>query len=172
MKVLSGKQFNETYPNIEFYKVINTNLNYGDYVYINGLNEVKKPEGLQFTSLDNIRYLLFGDQIICSVKIPDDALVYINKIHLYDIILFRADKLILDLDNKLPSTEFVIVPENNLLASLDFSNKMRLKKISSTLREKLIFFNRYILKKNFIFYSGLFMIGALTKQYFSNKMTL
>lgn len=165
MNVLTGKQFNETYPNIEFYKVINKNLKDGDYVYRNGLNQ-ENLEGFIFTNLDNIRYCLFGD-IICSVTIPDNAVVCTNEYEKQGVLLtsFNADKLIIDLDNKLPSSEFEIVSEyNNWLASLDFSNKMRLKKCS--IRENLIFFNKKILKNNLaLFYSGLFMIGALTNQY-------
>ena len=103
MSVLTGIQFNEQYPDIEFYKIINAELTHHNFKFIDGLNidtipfnptNECSPGGIYFSEKSKIyKYFYYGIYII-KVSIPDDAQVYIEKDK------FKADKIILDLNNK------------------------------------------------------------------------
>ena len=111
MTTLSGTEFNEKYPNTEFYKVLTTDCKHYDFTYQHGLNIDHIPfnptrecslGGLHFTEVDKVSYWIdrFKSVYIAKVTIPSNASVYVEKDK------FKADQFILDLDNKVLIKDF------------------------------------------------------------------
>ena len=111
MTTLSGTEFNEQYPNTEFYKVLTTDCKHYDFTYQHGLNVDHIPfnptgicslGGLYFTEVDKVSYWIdrFKSVYIAKVTIPSNASVYVEKDK------FKADQFILDLDNKMLIKDF------------------------------------------------------------------
>ena len=111
MTTLSGTEFNEQYPNTEFYKVLTTDCKHYDFTYQHGLNIDHIPfnptrecslGGLHFTEVDKVSYWIdrFKSVYIAKVTIPSNASVYVEKDK------FKADQFILDLDNKMLIKDF------------------------------------------------------------------
>jgi len=114
MTTLSGTEFNEKYPNTEFYKILTRDYKHFDFTYKHGLNVDHIPfnptgecssGGLYFTELNHLAFWISNPVTsiyIAKVTIPSDANVYIghNK--------FKADKFVLDLDNKVLIKDFYI----------------------------------------------------------------
>lgn len=133
MTTLSGIEFNEKYPNTEFYKILHKDSLHFDFTYKHGLNvdhRPFKPEcntsagGLYFIELDKVscwmerhtsmdieKMIERTSVYIAKVTIPSNASVYIetNK--------FKADQFVLDLDNKVLIEDFYIW-ENEALCKL------------------------------------------------------
>lgn len=91
MTTYTGKEFNETFANLSFYKLLYEDFTHHGFTYKNGLNiNTKKQalkkiyynDGLYFTNLYAVQYWL---QQLCDVKyiakvtIPDNALVHIRE---------------------------------------------------------------------------------------------
>ena len=102
MATLSGKDFNDKYPDTEFYKVLTKYCIHFDFQYKHGLNIDTLPfnprgecskGGLYFVSIHNLYMWLNLGCYIARVTIPDDASIYTEEN------TFKADKLVLDLDN-------------------------------------------------------------------------
>ena len=111
MTTLSGTEFNEQYPNTEFYKVLTTDCKHYDFTYQHGLNVDHIPfnptgicslGGLYFTEVDKVSYWIdrFKSVYIAKVTIPSNASVYVEKDK------FKADQFVLDLDNKVLIKDF------------------------------------------------------------------
>ena len=111
MTTLSGTEFNEQYPNTEFYKVLTTDCKHYDFTYQHGLNIDHIPfnptrecslGGLHFTEVDKVSYWIdrFKSVYIAKVTIPSNASVYVEKDK------FKADQFVLDLDNKMLIKDF------------------------------------------------------------------
>ena len=111
MTTLSGTEFNEKYPNTEFYKVLTTDCKHYDFTYQHGLNVDHIPfnptrecslGGLYFTEVDKVFYWIdrFKSVYIAKVTIPSNASVYVEKDK------FKADQFVLDLDNKVLIKDF------------------------------------------------------------------
>ena len=111
MTTLSGTEFNEQYPNTEFYKVLTTDCKHYDFTYQHGLNIDHIPfnptrecslGGLHFTEVDKVSYWIdrFKSVYIAKVTIPSNASVYVEKDK------FKADQFVLDLDNKVLIKDF------------------------------------------------------------------
>ena len=111
MTTLSGTEFNEKYPNTEFYKVLTTDSKHFGFTYQHGLNVDHIPfnpsgicslGGLYFTEVDKVSYWIdrFKSVYIAKVTIPSNASVYVEKDK------FKADQFILDLDNKVLIKDF------------------------------------------------------------------
>ena len=111
MTTLSGTEFNEQYPNTEFYKVLTTDYKHYDFTYQHGLNVDHIPfnptgicslGGLYFTEIDKVSYWIdrFKSVYIAKVTIPSNASVYVEKDK------FKADQFVLDLDNKVLIKDF------------------------------------------------------------------
>ena len=111
MAILSGTEFNEKYPNTEFYKVLTTHCKHYDFTYQHGLNIDHIPfntsgicslGGLYFTEVDKVSYWIdrFKSVYIAKVTIPSNASVYVEKDK------FKADQFVLDLDNKVLIKDF------------------------------------------------------------------
>ena len=83
MTQLSGKEFNDKYPNIEFYETMGKDCKLNNFKYQHGLNvlPVDSQNKLVFCTLNmlpqriNIRYSVY----IVKVTIPLDAQVYVNQ---------------------------------------------------------------------------------------------
>src|SRR5579872_4720412 len=102
-KVLTGKEFNTLFPNVEFVKLTNAKEKHNDFEFKDGLNtdtivfnpnESCMPGGLYFTLKELayrwIRYSTKFMKYMRKVTIPDDASVYIEDEK------FKADKFILE----------------------------------------------------------------------------
>ena len=111
MTTLLGTEFNEQYPNTEFYKVLTTDCKHYGFTYQHGLNIDHIPfnpmgecslGGLYFTEVDKVSYWIdrFKSVYIAKVTIPSNASVYVEKDK------FKADQFILDLDNKMLIKDF------------------------------------------------------------------
>ena len=111
MTTLLGTEFNEQYPNTEFYKVLTTDCKHYDFTYQHGLNIDHIPfnptrecslGGLHFTEVDKVSYWIdrFKSVYIAKVTIPSNASVYVEKDK------FKADQFVLDLDNKMLIKDF------------------------------------------------------------------
>ncbi len=111
MTTLSGTEFNEQYPNTEFYKVLTTDYKHFGFTYQHGLNVDHIPfntsgicslGGLYFTEVDKVSYWIdrFKSVYIAKVTIPSNASVYVEKDK------FKADQFVLDLDNKMLIKDF------------------------------------------------------------------
>ena len=111
MTTLSGTEFNEKYPNTEFYKVLHKDDIHFGFTYQHGLNVDHIPfnpsgecsvGGLHFTELDKVSYWIdrFKSVYIAKVTIPSNASVYVEKDK------FKADRFVLDLDNKVLIKDF------------------------------------------------------------------
>ena len=111
MTTLSGTEFNEQYPNTEFYKLLTTDYKHFGFTYQHGLNVDHIPfnptgicslGGLYFTEVDKVSYWIdrFKSVYIAKVTIPSNAYVYVEKDK------FKADQFILDLDNKILIKDF------------------------------------------------------------------
>lgn len=115
MSTLLGENFNKLYCNKIFYKRINLNYKHFDFTYKHGLNidHIKfnpmgkcNPGGLYFSDIDKILLYIYTDCYICKVTIPDDAYVYIEDYK------FKADRIFLDLENKVKIRDFYIWNDN------------------------------------------------------------
>ena len=111
MTTLSGTEFNEQYPNTEFYKLLTTDYKHFGFTYQHGLNIDRIPfnpsgiclmGGLYFTEVDEVSYWIdrFKSVYIAKVTIPLNATVYVEKDK------FKADQFVLDLDNKVLIKDF------------------------------------------------------------------
>ena len=112
MTSFSGTEFNEKYPNTEFYKVLTTHCKHYDFIYQHGLNVDHIPfnpigecsaGGLYFTELDKLGCWIHAPNsgsYIAKVSIPSNAYVYVEKNK------FKADQFVLDLDNKVLIKDF------------------------------------------------------------------
>jgi hypothetical protein len=110
MTTITGTQFNEKYPNTEFYKVLTKDYKNYDFTYQHGLNVDHIPfnptgecssGGLYFTELDKLSYWIEMNSVyIAKVTIPSNASVYVEKDK------FKADQFVLDLDNKVLIKDF------------------------------------------------------------------
>ena len=112
MAILSGTEFNEKYPNTEFYKVLTSYCKHYDFTYQHGLNIDHIPfnpigecsaGGLYFTELDKLGFWIHAPNsgsYIAKVSIPSNASVYVEKDK------FKADQFVLDLDNKVLIEDF------------------------------------------------------------------
>ena len=112
MAILSGTEFNEKYPNTEFYKVLTSYCKHYDFTYQHGLNIDHIPfnpigecsaGGLYFTELDKLGFWIHAPNsgsYIAKVSIPSNASVYVEKDK------FKADQFVLDLDNKVLIKDF------------------------------------------------------------------
>lgn len=111
MTTLSGREFNCKYPVTEFYKVLNSNSIHYDFQYKHGLNIDTVPfypkkscssGGLYFTELEKLPLWIHLGSHIGKITIPDDAIVFAEKDK------FKADRVELDLDNKVLTEDFYI----------------------------------------------------------------
>jgi hypothetical protein len=110
MTTLSGTEFNEKYPNTEFYKVLHKDGIHFGFTYQHGLNVDHIPfnpsgicslGGLYFTELDKVSYWITTNSgYIAKVTIPSNASFYAEKDK------FKADQFVLDLDNKVLIKDF------------------------------------------------------------------
>ena len=110
MTTLSGTEFNEQYPNTEFYKLLTTDYKHYDFTYQHGLNVdhisfnptgICSIGGLYFTEIDKVSYWINTNSVyIAKVTIPSNASVYVEKDK------FKADQFVLDLDNKVLIKDF------------------------------------------------------------------
>ena len=111
MSILSGTEFNERYPNTEFYKVLHHDCIHFGFTYQHGLNVDHIPfkptgecsaGGLYFTEVDKVSYWIdrFKSVYIAKVTIPSNASVSVEKDK------FKADQFVLDLDNKVLIKDF------------------------------------------------------------------
>jgi hypothetical protein len=110
MTTLSGTEFNEKYPNTEFYKLLHKDSIHFGFTYQHGLNVDNIPfnptgkcsaGGLYFTEIDKVScWIEMNSVYIAKVTIPSNASVYVetNK--------FKVDQFILDLDNKVLIKDF------------------------------------------------------------------
>ena len=112
--IFTGKEFNDYYnkSGTKFYKILNDNAAHNNYQFINGLNidpvefnpiDECSAGGFYFTEFNKIGCWLHYDynlKYIVEVTIPDDAQVYVEKNK------FKADKFILDLNNKIQIEDF------------------------------------------------------------------
>ena len=96
MATLSGKEFNDKYPDIEFYKVLTNNGIHFGFQYQHGLNIDTLPfnprgecskGGLYFVSIHKLYMWLNLGIYIARVTIPDNASIYTENN------TFKADKL-------------------------------------------------------------------------------
>ena len=118
MSLLSGKEFNDKYPNTEFYKVLVRHCKHHNFTYKHGLNidhipfnptESCSEGGLYFTELNKLPLWIYLDSVyIAKVTIPPDASVYAEANS------FKADKFVLDFDNKVLVHELYIWTDNDL----------------------------------------------------------
>lgn len=98
--ILTGREFNERYKNMTFYKFLNDNLIHFQHEYKNGLNidAIKffpygecMAGGLYFCEeLVSVNYIKLYGKYYSKVTIPDDAKVYI------EFGKFKADRIILN----------------------------------------------------------------------------
>ena len=110
MTTLSGTEFNNKYPNTEFYKVLHKDFIHFGFTYQHGLNVDHIPfnptgicsvGGLYFTEVDKVSYWIGKNSVyIAKVVIPLNASVYVEKDK------FKADQFVLDLDNKVLIKDF------------------------------------------------------------------
>jgi hypothetical protein len=112
MTTLSGTDFNNTYPNTEFYKVLTTECKHYGFTYQHGLNVDHIPfnpsgecsaGGLYFTEIDKLGCWVDdpdSSEYIAKVSIPSNASVYVEQNK------FKADQFVLDLDNKVLMKDF------------------------------------------------------------------
>ena len=112
MTTLSGTEFNEKYPNTEFYKVLTNGCKHYGFTYQHGLNVDHIPfnpsgecsaGGLYFTELDKLGCWIHAPNsgsYIAKVSIPSNAYVYVEQNK------FKADQFVLDLDNKVLIKDF------------------------------------------------------------------
>ena len=87
-KSFTGKEFNELLPDLELRKLVNGNMQHYGFKYQRGINidtlkfntDCECCEGeLYFSNAQNIsQYKQFGDDLY-EIRIPDDALVYIES---------------------------------------------------------------------------------------------
>ena len=102
-QVLSGKEFNEKYPNTEFYKLTNKEEIHNSFQFKTGLNTDTvpfnptsqcEPGGIYFTELQYVfNWVNYGVKKMAKIRkveIPADAQVYVEKMK------FKADKIILN----------------------------------------------------------------------------
>jgi hypothetical protein len=108
MTTLSGKEFNEKYPNKVFYTVLRTNSQHNKVPLVNGLNiitdDIINYGGLRFDELSKLYVPDKGN--IVNVIIPSYATVYIKSGEISESQYFDADQIILDLNNKLSIRDF------------------------------------------------------------------
>jgi hypothetical protein len=91
-RVLSGRDFNELYPNTKFYKLTNQLETHNGFKYTDGLNNDTilfnpygscSPGGLYFTEYDKIPlWINYANQSMCYIReviIPYDARIYIEE---------------------------------------------------------------------------------------------
>ena len=113
MTTLTGKEFNEKYPNTEFYKLLTSDCKHYDFTYQHGLNVDPIPfnptskclaGGLYFTELDMLSYWIEELKYIyiAKVTIPPEARIYVEAKS------FKADQFVLDLNNKVLIKDFYI----------------------------------------------------------------
>lgn len=108
MTTLSGKEFNEKYPNKVFYTVLRTNSQHNKVPLVNGLNiitdDIINYGGLRFDELSKLYVPDKGN--IVNVIIPSYATIYIKTGEISESQYFDADQIILDLNNKLSIRDF------------------------------------------------------------------
>ena len=125
MTTLSGTEFNEKYPNTDFYKVLHKDFIHFGFTYQHGLNVDHIPfnptgicsvGGLYFTEVDKVSYWIdrFKSVYIAKVTIPSNASVYVEKDK------FKADRFVLDLNNKMLIKDFYMW-ENDAFCKLAVS---------------------------------------------------
>jgi hypothetical protein len=110
---VSGKEFNETHPHTEFYKLLHEDLTHRGFTYKHGLNTDTSPfnsngnysgGGLYFSNKEHMPLFLHKTRYICRVTIPDDAqVVYFKsngkqKEEEYE---YKADSFYLDFKDKI-----------------------------------------------------------------------
>ena len=118
MTTLSGTDFNNKYSTTEFYKVLRKSCKHYNFTYKHGLNVDHLPfnptescskGGLYFAELSNLPlWIYFEGFYIAKVTIPSEATVYIEATS------FKADKFILDLNNKVLVQDFYIWTNDEL----------------------------------------------------------
>ena len=138
MTTLSGKEFNDKYHDIELYKVLSTDSIHFGFQYKHGLNVDSLPfnprgecskGGLYFVSLYNLSLWLNMGIYIARVTLPNDASIYTEEN------TFKADKIILDLDNKVLISDFYIWKNNNWCIRMINKNGVNLQYIKEQSEE-------------------------------------
>jgi hypothetical protein len=126
---LSGKDFNEIYNQRTFYKVLADSMVHHDLKYIHGLNIDIAPffpsslcacGGIYFTDAEHIYlWLTYRSDLkyICKVTIPPDAKVFVEDFK------FKADRVLLDLQNKTLIEDFPHIHWDNIVKSCGFCLK-------------------------------------------------
>ena len=114
--LLTGKDFKETYPNIELYKVLKEDYTHNNFKYKDGLNIDTAPfnpsgqcsrSGIYVTELNKLGLWLSYGSYICKVTILDDSSVYIEEDK------FKIDKINLDLNDKVLIKDFYAWTDSN-----------------------------------------------------------
>ena len=107
--LLTVKDFNKKYSNIELYKVLKKDYTHNNFKYKDGLNIDTVPfspvgqcsrGGIYVSELNKLGLWLSYGSYICKVTIPDDSSVYIEEDK------FKIDKINLDLTNKVLIKDF------------------------------------------------------------------
>jgi len=132
MTSLSGKDFNNAYPNAEFYKLLGKSYKHFDFKYQDGLNErpIKLPNligstlfgGMYFVDLNYLpNEIYYSTHYIVKLTIPSDAIVFDEGGR------FKTDKFILDLNKKGLIQDSYIWTNDELCAQFVNRNKSLLR---------------------------------------------
>lgn len=152
---ISGQEFNELFPNIEFVKLTNEHEKHNDHQYCDGLN-VDEHEfnhtkdcskgGFYFTMnyyihrwlhyLNNIGVMHYMRKVI----VPDDAKVYIE-----DFDKFKVNKFILGPKERINTYTYMYYIIN-ICGSIDSLEKILISIKNKELYLKVVEFNAYLLK--------------------------
>ena len=118
-KEMSGKEFNELFPDIEFVKLTNIMEKHHGFQYMDGLNiNIHKFDhdngGLHFTpKIYAHMWIICEDKVMVytrKVTLPDDAKIYIKN-----TTCIMSDKLILDKEEEIHINEYIKYLKNNEL---------------------------------------------------------
>jgi hypothetical protein len=108
MLLLQGTVFNEIYKNIVFYKILEKDGIHHGFKYKHGINKDIVPlpiGGLHFIEKSYIPLYIFYGVYLCKVTVPNDAMVCVSEKILEPsgrkISVFKSDKLIVDVNNKI-----------------------------------------------------------------------
>lgn len=124
-KTYTKQDFFKLFPNFKPYKVLRTDRNHFDHIFVDGLNEVKKfnPNGkcdaggfylADITDLDGYYYC--GDNI-AEITLPDSALIYLenNKIKVNKLNLGNVENIKTFNDKLDEKYQKIIVTKNKSL---------------------------------------------------------
>jgi hypothetical protein len=138
MTSLSGKEFNDKYPNTVFYTVLHRNNKHNNVTLLHGLN-VDSSVKFYFWEINNLHLNIPNRSYIATITIPQDAFIYIGED-------FSTNQIILDLNNKVSVCEFYDWGDNQVCKKIISKNGDLLRYVKNQTEEICIM---AVIERNF-----------------------